>query len=409
MITLMDPRDSPYVPGAGTRPYFLVGREEVVESFEATLDRLERGRSATAPVITGSRGTGKTVLLNTLIDRARERGWFAAVEEVTPGSSLPRLLAFMARDVLFEMSARRRLGDRVQRAFGVLKAFTSVKAFGIEIAIDAEAVPGKTDTGDLARDLRGLFVELGTLARDHGVGVVFGLDEVHVLDERELDALHFALHKAAQDNLPIAFVPCGLFPSWQNGAQKEGSPTTKPSSYVARMYAPFYVRLRRLSAGQVRDALVDPAAAEAAAWTEGAVQVAVEFCEGNPWLVQMLANAAWAAASGSVVEREDVIRAAQDTDQQLREWFMPRLLRDLDEDERSVLTSMARHGKQGAVPFSVLLKDGWDPEHLVRTTARLARRDLVEIDTGDDLWVLIEHNSASFTVPRLGTYLRGGS
>jgi hypothetical protein len=402
----MDLRDSPYVPGAGTRPYSLVGRGDIVEEFAATLDRLQRGRSATAPVITGSRGMGKTVLLNGLVAIARERGWFTAVEEVTPGSSLPRLIARMAREVLFEMSARRRFGDRVQRAFGVLKAFTSVKAFGIELTIDAQAVPGKADTGELARDLRDLFVELGSLAQDHEVGVVFGLDEIHVLPERELDALHFALHATAQANLPVAFVSCGLFPSWQNGSESPGEPTTRPSSYVARMDAPFYVRLRPLSDEEVREALLEPAAQEQCIWSDDAIVAAASFCEGNPWLLQMLANTTWKLAQGPNIEFDDELAGARETQQQLHEWFMPRLLRDLGADERRVLAAMARHGDR-PVPFSALLSEDSDAEALVRTTAQLARRDLVEIDTRGDLRVSIESNSVRFTVPRLGSYLRG--
>jgi hypothetical protein len=359
-------------------------------------------------VLTGTRGSGKTVLLNEFVRLARERDWFTAVEEVTPGSSLPRLVAFMAREVLFEMSARRRLGDRVQRAFGVLKAFTGVKAFGIELTIDAQAVPGKADTGDFSRDLRDLFVELGTLARDHQVGVLFGLDEIHALGERELDALHFALHRVGQDNLPIAFVPCGLFPSWQSGEERQGQPTTKPSSYAARMDAPFYVRLRPLNNDETKRALVEPATAEGSSWTDAALRSAIEFCEGNPWLIQMLANAAWKVAPGPAIEHEDVVRAQRDTQQQLDEWFMPRLLRTLDEAETTVLARMATHTGPGPVPFSDLLQGlaGWDPERLVRTTAQLARRDLVEIESGAGLWVSVAHDAVSFTIPRIGPYLR---
>lgn len=403
----VDLRDCPYVPGAGTKPYALVGRSEVVETFTATLDRLQHGRSATAPVITGSRGTGKTVLANTLIGLARERGWFASADEATPESSLPRLIAFMAREVLFEMSARRRFGDRVQRALGVLKAFTSVKAFGVELTIDAKAIPGRADTGELARDLRDLFMELGSLAQAHGVGVVFGLDEIHVLRERELDALHFALHRAAQENLPIAFLSSGLFPSWQNGNEQSGEPSTTPSSYMSRMYAPFYVRLKPLTDEEVSEALIPPAAEEGCAWSAEAVQAIATFSEGNPWLLQMAANATWKLAHGPSIEAEDAVRATQETEHQLREWFFPRLLRDLSEEERRVLAAMAQYGRQGRVPVSALLADDSSAGVVVRVAAQLARRDLVEISTQSGLYVLPESSSLAFTVPRLGSYLRG--
>jgi hypothetical protein len=42
----------------------------------------------------------------------------------------------------------------------------------------------------------------------------------------------------------------------------------------------------------------------------------------------------------------------------------------------------------------------------VRTTAQLARRDLVEIDSGAGLWVNVTHDAVSFTIPRIGPYLR---
>jgi hypothetical protein len=141
-LVLMDPRRSPYAPGVGTRPIVLAGRDDVLERFDVTMSRLEAGRSDVAPLITGSRGMGKTVLLNELVKNAREKGWFVAVDEVIPTATLSALIAVQAHEVLLEMSRRHRVAANVRRVLGILKAFTAVSALGVTLSIDADAVTG---------------------------------------------------------------------------------------------------------------------------------------------------------------------------------------------------------------------------------------------------------------------------
>jgi hypothetical protein len=50
------------------------------------------------------------------------------------------------------MSASRRYGDKIKRAFGVLKAFTSIGILGVTLKIDAELIPGTADSGIFKRD-----------------------------------------------------------------------------------------------------------------------------------------------------------------------------------------------------------------------------------------------------------------
>jgi Cdc6-like AAA superfamily ATPase len=67
----MDPIKNRYTPGAGTRPSELAGRDEEIENFKILLGRLRDGRSEQSQIITGLRGVGKTVLLNTFETRQR--------------------------------------------------------------------------------------------------------------------------------------------------------------------------------------------------------------------------------------------------------------------------------------------------------------------------------------------------
>jgi hypothetical protein len=70
-----------------------VGREEEVDSFRDAIDE-GPGSPARAILLTGARGTGKTVLLNTLEDTARQAGWLVASAtmraDARTGSSTPR-------------------------------------------------------------------------------------------------------------------------------------------------------------------------------------------------------------------------------------------------------------------------------------------------------------------------------
>jgi Cdc6-like AAA superfamily ATPase len=61
----VEPRKNPYTPGAGARPEELAGRDEEINAFEILLARLRDGRAEQSQIITGLRGVGKTVLLNT--------------------------------------------------------------------------------------------------------------------------------------------------------------------------------------------------------------------------------------------------------------------------------------------------------------------------------------------------------
>jgi AAA+ ATPase superfamily predicted ATPase len=149
---------NPYSPGAGTRPPALVGRDGEIEAMDIALQRLLAGRHGRSLMLTGLRGVGKTVLLNEFEQLAEARGYFHEHIEVSEDGELPARLAAAFRRVLLSMDARRRIGERVRRALGVLKAFSIRLPDGPEIGIDIDAVLGPADSGDLSMDLAGLFV-----------------------------------------------------------------------------------------------------------------------------------------------------------------------------------------------------------------------------------------------------------
>lgn len=84
-------RDTIFSPSFGNRPTYLVGREAVIA---ALLDGLESapGSRERATVLLGQRGSGKTVLLWELADRATEAGYVVATPTIVADGMLERIV-----------------------------------------------------------------------------------------------------------------------------------------------------------------------------------------------------------------------------------------------------------------------------------------------------------------------------
>ena len=70
---------NPFTASFGVSPPLLVGRDVLLDEFA---EALEDGPGATgrATLYTGARGSGKTVMLNAVEDRARAQGWLVVSE-----------------------------------------------------------------------------------------------------------------------------------------------------------------------------------------------------------------------------------------------------------------------------------------------------------------------------------------
>ena len=331
----MDQVRNPYSPGAGTRPPALVGRDSELESMDVSLQRLLLGRDGRSQMLTGLRGVGKTVLLNEIEQIAEVRGYFHEHIEITESGDLAARLAAAFRRVLLSMDAKRRIGTRVIRALGVLRAFTMKLPGGTELSIDVDAVFGPADSGDLAMDLAGLFVELGEVARDHGTGVVITIDELHYVSRDTLEALVMGLHRASQLSLPITIVGAGL-PSL-------ATLTGEAKSYAERMFTfPVIGSLTHEIAG---DALVIPARDEEVIWEDGALARVIEVTKGYPYFLQEFGKQAWDIATGPTgITLDDVERCIPVALAELDDGFFRVRTGRTSDPERSYMRAMAELG-----------------------------------------------------------------
>ena len=212
-------RDNPYTPGAGRKPPNLAGRDQDLEDFTSLLEALSNGAAERSLIYYGLRGVGKTVLLGELDVLASEAGWATTdVQEVGSQPDFRATFAQMASRLLREMSRKHRIRERVERALGIVKAFSVVAPGGVQLKLDVDVVSGVADSGDPEQDLVELLREIGEAARTAPGGALFLIDEMHNLDSASLAAVCMAFQA----------VECATPSRWRWSAQ--AFPTSRSAS-----------------------------------------------------------------------------------------------------------------------------------------------------------------------------------
>ena len=198
-------------------------------------------------------------------------------------------VAVLVRKALLRLRVRDRVQDRAKRALGVLSAFRiryRVPDIGVDVTLEADPAWGRADTGILDEDLADLFVEVGKVARDAGVGVLLTLDEVQYLSRENLAALIVGLHRVSQEQLPLMVAGAGLpsLPGLAGGVK----------SYAERLFD--FPEIGSLSTQDARLALSRPAEDEGVVWAAAALDRAVELTRHPSGQARLTAQAVEAAS-----------------------------------------------------------------------------------------------------------------
>ena len=383
----MDPVKNPYAPGAGTRPPALTGRNAELEAFRTLLERLSAGRTSKSLMITGLRGVGKTVLLNTFRDLSHQAGFRTAETEITHETRFRPTLARMIRRVIVALDPLERAKDKALQAARVFKAFTLKLPGGFEIGVDVDAMLGAADSGNLSEDLGDLFVAIAEAAAERHTGVVLLFDEVQFLERADLEALIAATHRVSQRSLPLSVAGAGLphLPRLAGEAK----------SYAERLFDfPFIDRLDRDAA---TEALVRPAREEGISFLPDATEAILDYTDGYPYFIQEYGLHVWNVAHGATIRGADVETARPIVQEQLDENFFRVRLERTTPTERTYLAAMAELGPGPYKTGEVAAKLGRESTHLAPIRANLINKGLVYSRA---------HGTMEFTVPQFDDFLR---
>ncbi len=356
--------------------------------MDVALQRMLRGVNGRSQMLTGLRGVGKTVLLNEFEDVASGRGFFHEHVEVSEDGSLAPLLAAALRRVLLAMDAKKRIGEAVRRALGVLKAFSIRIPNGPELNIDVEAVAGPADSGDLAADLAGLFVEVGQVARAHDTGVLLTIDELHYVDSPTMTALIVGLHRASQLTLPITVAGAGL-PTLV-------AVTGDAKTYAERMFT--FPQVGSLTHAQAIEALQTPVLDEGVTWTANALELVIETTECFPYFLQQFGQQAWDVANGpTTITVADVARSIPVATAQLDDGFFRVRTRSTSDGERAYLRAMAELGPGPVRTSDVAAALGKGPQGVGPVRETLIKKALCYSP---------RYGEIAFTVPLFDAYMK---
>ncbi|GAA5159297.1 ATP-binding protein [Ornithinimicrobium tianjinense] len=400
----MDPIRNPYAPGAGQRPPELAGRDEQLDRFQVVLERIQRGRPERSMILTGLRGVGKTVLLNALRSTAVRARWGTGKYEARPEQGMRRPMAAALHVAVRELGHPQ--GGEVDHVLGVIKAFAQKDQPGAKLrdrwnpGIDAPAITGRADSGDIEIDLVELFTDVGGLAADVGKGVAIFIDEMQDLQAEDVSAICAACHELSQSALPVIVVGAGLphLPAVLSASK----------SYSERLFR--YNRIDRLSREEAARALQSPAEDEDAEWAPDALEAMYAATGGYPYFIQAYGKEVWDLAPASPITAEDVRVASPEAEEELAVGFFGSRYERATPGEREYLRAMAEVAaaqvagggevdEVGSVATADLATHlGRKPQSLSPARDALLKKGLIYSG---------ERGRIAFTVPHFGRYLLG--
>lgn len=383
----MDSFVNPFTPGAGSPPPELAGRDEVMQAARLALRRIRAGRAERSQMLLGLRGVGKTVLLNRIARIARELDYQTVWIEAPEGRALAETLAPALKAVLLRLSRIDRARSQAAKAAAALRGFASAFKVTIGELEFAVAEPPSADSGNLEIDLPELFLATARAAQAADGSVALFIDEVQYLAEPDLRGLIVALHRVAQEGLPLVFFGAGL--------PQVAALAGDAKSYAERLFA--YPDVGPLPEPDAMTAIRQPIHEEGVAIEPEALRAIVEVTRGYPFFLQQWGKHAWNMAPCSPITAADVARASRSaTDEMDKGFFRVRFDR-LTNREQDYLRAMAELGPGPHSSGAIANELGTLSESVGPLRAGLIRKGMIYSP---------KHGETAFTVPMFDEYMR---
>lgn len=319
---------NPFSPDFGQPPQALVGREELLSSLRTGLNTGPSDPRFTS-LVTGPRGSGKTVILTEIENIAAASGWIIMSVDAGTDGLLDRITTSIAQAKdSHEGTGQLSIGGRTNRAQWV----GAIRLGPFEWHQQAFE-PLRVEW-----DLRRQLTALAEHARDHGTAVLLTVDEIHSGDRDELRRLAGDLqHITKRAQLPLAFLGAGL-------SQVE-------FSLLADKKMTFLQRCERfamppLNLADAMRGLRQTVNGAGGSIEDDALRAAAQASGTLPYRLQLVGHNAWtiAGAPHQPIDMFAVSEAGLIATQQMTERLSIPAWHDLGATEQSVLAAVAQLG-----------------------------------------------------------------
>ena len=370
MLHITQRKMNPFKPTAGGDPPLLIGRERVVRDFDKGLDN-GVGAPGRIMLITGARGTGKTVMLTVLGDKARAHKW-DVIEETASDGLCERLVS--------ELCSKDSLIDKLTFAPSITIAGASV-SLG-----EAELSPKR-----MPETLRkAMSARLDALEK-RDAGLMISIDETQAASRADLIAIATAIQHQIREKRNVSIVFAGLPQMISDLFDDE------VITFLRRARTNV---LANVPIDEVKESFAQTFEDSGMSLDTSLVEKAAVATAGYPYMIQLVGYYIWDAADAresTVISKEDVDEGIREARVDLDNAVCVPELHGLSKNDKAYLEAMAvSDGPSGT--SEVAKRMGRSAKYAATYRKRLLDAYVIrQTDRGE----------VDFAVPFLREYLRG--
>ncbi len=370
MLHITQRKMNPFKPTAGGEPPLLIGRERVVRDFDKGLDN-GVGAPGRIMLITGARGTGKTVMLTVFGDKARAHKW-DVIEETASDGLCERLVS--------ELCSKDSLIDKLTFAPSITIAGASV-SLG-----EAELSPKR-----MPETLRkAMSARLDALEK-RDAGLMISIDETQAASRADLIAIATAIQHQIREKRNVSIVFAGLPQMISDLFDDE------VITFLRRARTNV---LANVPIDEVKESFAQTFEDSGMSLDTSLVEKAAVATAGYPYMIQLVGYYIWDAADAresTVISKEDVDEGIREARVDLDNAVCVPELHGLSKNDKAYLEAMAvSDGPSGT--SEVAKRMGRSAKYAATYRKRLLDAYVIrQTDRGE----------VDFAVPFLREYLRG--
>jgi DNA-binding transcriptional ArsR family regulator len=329
---------NPFMPGNGIEPRYLAGREEFIEFFERSLKSYEGGLPRNT-VLSGLRGSGKTVLLRRFKGLAESRNWIAIEREFNDRFSDENSFAeAIVKDIIegaTEVSLARKAKQVGKKILDMIKP-EELGAYGVTYK------PFYKEKKHLLEDyLKEMLVKnWNAFKKSDKNGVVFLYDEFHTIKDSK-----------QQKSYPLASLLGAISYAQRNGCKYYlclgGLPIITSNLKDAKTYTERMFELRQvenLAVDEAKKAIMNTLKSSAYQFEDKLIDKITEETGGYPYFIQFYGYFIIEEIGKKIITLKDFLGIRSKIIKELDAGFFEDRVKLASSKERQILVAMAKAG-----------------------------------------------------------------